>query len=173
VWVARRALVGAVLAVAVAAGPAEARRKKEPEPAPSPATQLPANSGQPIVADVDGWAKAFLDLDAESVKARLGEPRLLRHEPPAQVWQYGDRHCALLLVLYEPKSGRGAPRVAFARAIMRDGYAARADLCLSDGKSDQPPNASALPPASPVVIPGRPFSGTPIYSEGDPPPPSP
>ena len=115
-----------------------------------------------------------MDLDAESVRARYGEPRLLRKEPPAQVWQYADDACVLLVVLYEPKDGKGAPRVKYARGRMLPGHEGDAANCMTGPRSTTPANASAagLPPASPVVIPGAALSGTPVYSPGDPVPPA-
>jgi hypothetical protein len=155
------AVLGAVFLVSAAAHAADGK----PPLAPS------QGSGQPLSSAIEATAKDFEDMDAESVRARLGEPRLLRREPPAQVWQYADKHCVILLYLYDPKDGKGPARVKYARGRMKPGFEGRADLCLSGPASDEAPNASALPPSSPVVIPGREDTGTPIYSPGDPPPP--
>ena len=166
-----KTLIVAALVAVLAASPAAAKRKHHEQPAPAPATQPPANSGQPIVPSIEARARELIDMDAESVRARLGQPRLLRREPPAQVWQYADDTCVLLLFLYDPKSGKGPARVQYAQGRMLPGHESEGALCLSGPPSTVPPNSTALPPASPVVIPGGPLSGTPIYSPGDPPPP--
>ena len=153
---------------AVSAGAADARRKKEETP--PPVQQAPAQPAKPVIVDVDTRAKELMDLDAESVRARYGQPRLLRKESPAQVWQYADDTCVLLLVLYDPKDGKGSPRVKYAQGRMLPGREAEAAHCLT-GPRPGTANASALPPALPVIIPGRPLSGTPVYSPGDPVPP--
>ena len=159
-------MLAAVIA-AVSAGVADARKKKQETPPPVQQTQAPP----PVVIDVNTRAKELMDLDAESVRARYGQPRLLRKESPAQVWQYADDTCVLLVVLYDPKDGKGNPRVKYAQGRMLPGHETEAANCLTGPRSSMPANASALPPASPVVIPGRPLSGTPIYSPGDPLPP--
>lgn len=160
-------MLAAVIA-AVSAGGADARKKKEEPPPPVQQAPAPAPSPKPVIRDVDTRAKELMDLDAESVRARYGQPRLLRKESPAQVWQYADDTCVLLLVLYEPKDGKGSPRVKYAQGRMLPGRETEAANCLTGPRPATPANASALPPASPVVIPGRPLSGTPIYSPGDP-----
>ena len=109
-----------------------------------------------------------MEQDADFVRARYGQPRLLRKESPAQVWQYADDTCVLLVVLYDPKDGKGAPRVKYAQGRMLPGREADAARCLTGPRQATPANASALPPVRPAVTPGRPLSGTPVYSPGDP-----
>lgn len=156
-------MAAAVAAVSVHA--ADARKKKEEPP---PVQQAPAQPARPVTPDIDTRARELIDQDAESVRARYGQPRLLRRESPAQVWQYADDTCVLLVVLYEPKDGKGSPRVKYAQGRMLPGREADAASCLTGPRPNTPANASALPQASPAVIPGRPLSGTPIYSPGDP-----
>jgi hypothetical protein len=43
---------------------------------------------------------------AVQVTEMFGQPRLLRREPPAEVWQYAGGRCALLVFLY-PANGSG------------------------------------------------------------------
>jgi hypothetical protein len=165
-----KTLVLAAVIVAVSAAGADAKKKKKEEASPPPVqTQAP----KPAVLTADARARELMDLDADAVRARYGEPRLLRKEAPAQVWQYADDACVLVLVLYDPKEGRGPPKVKYAQGRMLPGHESEAANCMTGPRSTTPPNASAvgLPPASPVVIPGRALSGTPVYSPGDPVPP--
>jgi len=164
-------VVLAAVIAAVSAGAADARRKKQETP-PPPVQQAPAQPAKPAIPDINTRARELMDLDAESVRARYGQPRLLRKESPAQVWQYADDTCVLLVVLYEPKDGKGSPRVKYAQGRMLPGRETEVANCLTGPRPSTPANASTLPSASPVVIPGRPLSGTPIYSPGDPVPPS-
>ena len=159
----------AAVIVAVSAAAADARKKKEETP--PPVQQAPAQPARPVTPDINTRARELIDQDAESVRSRYGQPRLLRKESPAQVWQYADDTCVLLVVLYDPKDGKGSPRVKYAQGRMLPGREAEAANCLTGPRPSTPANASALPQASPVVIPGRPLSGTPIYSPGDPVPP--
>lgn len=155
---------------AVSSGAADARRKKEETP--PPVQQAPAQQAKLVIPDINSRARELIDQDAESVRARYGQPRLLRRESPAQLWQYADEVCVLLVVLYDPKDGKGSPRVKYAQGRVLPGRETEAANCLTGPRPSTPANASALPPASPVVIPGRPLSGTPVYSPGDPVPPS-
>lgn len=167
-----RALVMAAAMALVATGVAAKREKKHaPEPPP-------AQSGQPIVPSIEDTARQLIGWDGAALRAKYGEPRLLRREPPAEVWQYTDGHCTMVLFLYEPKNGKGPAKVEFVRARMNAGYEDRADLCLSGAPATGPAAATPvgvpdnnLPPASPVILRGREDTGTPIYSPGDPPPP--
>ena len=165
-----KTLMLAAVVVAVSAGVADAKKKKKEEP-PAPVQQSQsAAPARPVFPTVETRAKELMDLDAESVRARYGEPALLRKESPAQVWQYADDACVLLAVLYDPKDGKGAPRVKYAEGRMLPGHETDAANCMTGPRSSKPANASAsgLPSASPVVIPGKALSGTPVYSPGDP-----
>lgn len=161
-----KTLVLVAVIAAVSAGAADARKKKE-ETTP-PVQQTPAQPAKPVVPDINTRARELMDQDAEFVRARYGQPRLLRKEAPAQVWQYADEVCVLLVVLYDPKDGKGSPKVKYAQGRMLPGRESEAANCLTGPRASTRANASALPPASPVVIPGRQLSGTPIYSPGDP-----
>jgi hypothetical protein len=165
-------MVLAAMMVALSVSAAEARKKKHEEPSPS-SQQTPAQPAKPAVPDIATRAKGLLDQDADTVRARFGEPRLLRKEPPAQVWQYGDDGCVLLVILYEPKDGRGAPKVKYAEGRILPGRdAATGSSCLTT-PSTAATNASARPsvPGGTVVAPAGPLTGTPVYSPGDPVPP--
>ena len=49
-------------------------------------------------------------MQAGSLKLLLGEPNLVRQEPPAQVWLYADGSCVFHVYLYE-QPGDGGYRV--------------------------------------------------------------
>lgn len=42
--------------------------------------------------------------DDAAIRAALGNPAIVRSEPPAEVWRYGDGACGLLLFFY-PEAG--------------------------------------------------------------------
>jgi len=165
-----KTLVLAAAITAMAATPALARKKKEQPP--PPAQQTAAQPARPAVPDIAARARELIDQEAEAVRARYGEPRLLRKEPPAQIWQYADDTCVLLVVLYDPKDGKGAPKVKYAQGRMLPGRESQAAACLTGPRSSAAPNASAAPQAAPAPMrAGGPLSGTPVYSPGDPVPP--
>jgi len=103
VWPAglRAALVVALLALAACA------------PAPLP----PVASRAPAVMDLvpsapKGPARAntpgeLVGLSGVEVAGLLGAPSLTRHDDPAEVWQYADGGCVLLVFLYGQAGGAG------------------------------------------------------------------
>lgn len=56
-----------------------------------PAPAVPAEPADPA---------AFVGRGAREVAEMLGEPRLKRRDPPAELWQYRAERCALDLFLY-------------------------------------------------------------------------
>ena len=102
-------------AAATAPAPAPAPEQK-PEPAPQPSQQpqpepapvLPLET--PAVADHQLAAlgadslpgpEGLIGLERDVLSALLGPPSFTRRDPPAEVWQYGDRTCFLDVFLYE------------------------------------------------------------------------
>ena len=69
-------------------------------------------------------------LDPVSVVALLGEPGLLRRDPPAEIWQYHGVGCVVDLFLYEDNFVR---RVTFVqvRPLDNDGDRVDETACLS------------------------------------------
>lgn len=86
-----------------------------PEKAESYASAEPANPNQ------------VMGLTSADVQALLGEPGLVRHESPAEVWQYQSRGCVLDVFMYRAESDY---QVVYVEA--RDGQAAYAvtAICL-------------------------------------------
>lgn len=48
---------------------------------------------------------SLLGLDRAGLTSILGQPRMLRHEAPAEIWQYRSRSCVLDVFLYENPGG--------------------------------------------------------------------
>lgn len=48
---------------------------------------------------------SLIGLDRTGLTSTLGQPRMLRHEAPAEIWQYRSRSCVLDVFLYEDPSG--------------------------------------------------------------------
>ena len=73
-----------------------------PDIAPLPARPSPEPA---FVADLD--PTALLGLARADVAALLGPPRLLRRDPPAEMWQYRNEGCVLHLFLYPVPADTG------------------------------------------------------------------
>ena len=72
---------------------------------------------------------SILGLDSGAVRKLLGEPGLIRHEEPAEVWQYRTASCVLDVVLYDQSSGQ---RVVYTEARTPTAEPTQAGPCLSD-----------------------------------------
>ena len=72
---------------------------------------------------------SILGLDGGAVRKLLGEPGLIRHEEPAEVWQYRTASCVLDVVLYDQSSGQ---RVVYTEARTPTAEPTQAGPCLSD-----------------------------------------
>jgi len=70
-----------------------------------------------------------MGLDRGAVRKLLGEPRLIRHDAPAEVWQYQTASCVLDLVLYKQAN---KSRVVYAEARTTAAAPTPTDNCLSD-----------------------------------------
>jgi|SRR5215471_11021202 len=72
---------------------------------------------------------SILGLDSGAVRKLLGEPGLIRHEEPAEVWQYRTASCVLDVVMYDQANG---PRVAYTEARTPAAEPTQPDPCLTD-----------------------------------------
>ena len=88
--------------------------KPEPKPAPPP---------PPATGD-------FLGLVPDGVTGLLGQPRLVRREKPAEVWQYASDTCVLHVFLYGDDAGNGL-HVDHLEATDLQGARASTDQCLA------------------------------------------
>lgn len=78
---------------------------------------------------VDDNPARLIGLDPARLGALLGDPQLIRREPPAEIWQYRGPTCIFDVFLYE---GSGGPRVTYLEA--RDGTAQKTATraCLNE-----------------------------------------
>ena len=74
-----------------------------PKPTVLAATPALAHDVAPIsaIAHLTGDPKELVGLDHTLVRRALGDPRYVRNEMPAQVWQYATGDCIVDLYLYD------------------------------------------------------------------------
>ncbi len=77
---------------------------------PKPPILAAAPAAKPAI---DHDPKALIGLDRSGLSKLLGEPRLVRRESPAEIWQYVGAECVFDVFLYEEK---GAFKVIHAEA---------------------------------------------------------
>jgi hypothetical protein len=109
------------------------------QPAPEPASQAaPAAQEQPGRSEtaalppapkIDDDPARLMGLDRAGLAKLLGDPELMRREPPAEIWQYRGGSCVFDVFLYEEA---GRQRVTYLEA--RDGAAQRVGArgCLNE-----------------------------------------
>ena len=85
-----------------------------PPPAPDTSRALPMPA-RPLPAD----AANLVGRGAGEIAELLGEPRLKRRDPPAELWQYRAERCVLDLFFYADADGR-ALTVAHVETRPRD-----------------------------------------------------
>ncbi len=116
--------------------PAETAAGAEGQPAPAEATpaaqEQPGGSetaALPPAPKIDADPARLLGLDRAGLAKLLGDPELMRREPPAEIWQYRGESCVFDVFLYEEA---GRQRVTYLEA--RDGAARRvgARVCLNE-----------------------------------------
>jgi len=93
-------------------------------PPPDPPAIAPAAAAKPTIQPA-----SVVGLNRRDVRKLLGEPGLIRHDAPAEVWQYRTAACVLDLVLYREKN---EPRVAYAEARTPAADPTPTDSCLTD-----------------------------------------
>jgi hypothetical protein len=92
----------------------------QPDP-PRQAFVVPPPPRRLAAADLAGWTGA-------EVNRRFGQPRLLRREPPAEIWQFPGSACTLLVYLYPAGNGLS---VQHADAVpRRAGTAVSSEDCI-------------------------------------------
>ena len=79
--------------------------------------------------------ESLMGLTGDDLRARFGDPRLVRTEHPGHFWQFVSEGCVLTLYLYEPPLG-GIAKVEFAEArlLVEDPAIAspdKVDACLT------------------------------------------
>lgn len=103
-------------------------------PAPPPAAPVVPAAATPI------QASSIMGLDRGAVRKLLGEPRLIRHDAPAEVWQYQTASCVLDLVLYKQAN---KSRVVYAEARTPAAVPTPTDGCLGDVAATRKPLSSS------------------------------
>ncbi|MBX7147110.1 MAG: hypothetical protein K1X44_07365 [Alphaproteobacteria bacterium] len=69
--------------------------------------KIPTKPTEPVplsLASLSENPQNIIGIDQEKVKNLLGEPFLVKRDPPAEVWQYKNDQCILDLFLYEQSS---------------------------------------------------------------------
>lgn len=72
----------------------------------------PVPTEPPALSSVEPSVPEALDnqplegLGSDAVRKQFGAPALIRHEPPAEIWQYRSATCVLDLFLYPAATGR-------------------------------------------------------------------
>lgn len=94
-------------------------------------TTVPDESmtGAPSAADNPLRAAEILGLDRGAVRKLLGEPRLIRRDTPAEIWQYRTARCILDVVLYDQATGT---HVVYTEARTPAAVPTPTERCLSD-----------------------------------------
>ncbi len=98
-------------------------------PAPEPEPKQPETAALPPEPKIDDDPARIMGLDGTGLTGLLGEPELVRREPPAEIWQYRGASCVFDVFLYEEA---GRHRVTYLEA--RDDTALRigARGCLNE-----------------------------------------
>ena len=74
---------------------------------------VPETAALPPASAVDSDPASVMGLGQDALAAHLGEPRMIRREPPAEIWQYRTSDCVLDVFLYEEN---GATSVTYIEA---------------------------------------------------------
>jgi len=75
-------------------------------------------------------SRQLIGLTESDVANLLGQPTLLRRDPPAEVWQYARRDCVLFLFLYDAK-GESGHKVNHVEMRSRGGADMSVEDCLA------------------------------------------
>jgi hypothetical protein len=101
-------------------------RVPDTKAAPSDGTKTALLTAPPPPPMPDLSAGQFIGQGPDALVDALGEPRLIRRDYPAEIWQYVQPGCVLLVFLYE--SGVEPQRVWYLE--MHDGSVALASLSM-------------------------------------------
>jgi hypothetical protein len=102
---------------------APARGQALVPPPPLPPKRLAA-------ADLAGWSSA-------EVTRRFGQPRLLRREPPAEIWQFPGTACTMLVFLFPAGPGLAVEHVDI--VARRAGQSVSGEDCIEGLLGGPPP----------------------------------
>lgn len=119
-WV---ALIGAILVVSACQSPASYDRTHPSES--DPASKASAQPAAPILSDDPS---SFIGLGDAELSRALGQPKQVRKDDPAEIWQYSGADCVVDFYLYAGDAGGLA--VAYMEARNQAAEATPADRCV-------------------------------------------
>jgi hypothetical protein len=105
--------------------PAAETPAEEAETAPEPEPEIAALPPEP---EIDDDPARLIGLTRERLDALLGEPALVRREPPAEIRQYRGDDCVFDIFLYEEQ---GEHRVTYVEARDEEAGKVEARPCLN------------------------------------------
>jgi len=82
---------------------------------------------QPAAPILSGEPAAFIGLGDDDLSRALGEPKLVRKDEPAEIWQYSGGDCVVDFYLYQGDSGLA---VAYLEARDQSAETTPADRCV-------------------------------------------
>ena len=116
------ALIGAMLLVSACQTPAALDKSSSSGPATKKASAQPA---APILSDD---ANSFIGLGDAELSRALGQPKQVRKDEPAEIWQYSGADCVVDFYLYAGDAGGLA--VAYMEARNQAAESTPADRCV-------------------------------------------
>lgn len=119
-WV---ALIGAILVVSACQSPASYDRTHPSES--DPASKASAQPAAPILSDDPS---SFIGLGDAELSRALGQPKQVRKDDPAEIWQYSGADCVVDFYLYAGDTGGLA--VAYMEARNQAAESTPADRCV-------------------------------------------
>ena len=136
--------LAACLLLAACAAPNDGPRMDIAAPAAPASDEIPVSNAAPTTPDraaIKTDPSRLKGMNADAIRALMGDPDFLRRERPAEVWQYYGRGCVLDLFLY---GENGVGRVAHVDLRARGETREPDPRCLSS-LFDTPRNPPRIP----------------------------
>ena len=118
------ALIGAMLLLSACQTPAPVNAAKQSSPSTSDIRKASAQPAAPILSNDSA---AFIGLGHVELSRTLGQPKQVRKDAPAEVWQYSGADCVVDFYLYD---SNGHMEVAFVEARDVKAEAAPTERCV-------------------------------------------
>lgn len=119
------ALIGATLLVSACQSPASLDSGKS-SPSASAIKKVSAQPAAPILSNDPG---SFIGLGDADLSRTLGQPKQVRKDEPAEIWQYSGADCVVDFYLYAGDAGGLA--VAYMEARNQAAESTPADRCVT------------------------------------------
>ena len=116
------ALVGAMLLVSACQTPASLEKSA------SSGTEIKKASAQPAAPILSDDPSSFIGLGDAELSRTLGQPKQVRKDEPAEIWQYSGADCVVDFYLYAGDAGGLA--VAYMEARNQAAESTPADRCV-------------------------------------------